>query len=485
MFKRLDVHAVIDEATAQFEKCWEFLANLKNGKRLDDTDVTILQFQPILAEALSKLSSVYRRIAEEKDATIQRKADLAPSWFARRMRFLSSQQDVVRRTLSVGKSIGDGFAWFFYQNNIDHLNEHLKEPEQLLIPSGMGGFAELETVKKIPVAAGHFLLYHGITSILRLGDFSLISIKDFKVITVGEIKSGKPADGKLLIQMIFPCDPVTGTTSSGSVNSNQNRDIKLPPHVLSPSARDRLNRQIQRMAVAHSKLTLRPDKHLSYEIEDRYSRFDRFLTDIRPGRISFMHMGKSTLLLGLPMRQTSLYARVAKSSKTDWKKKFEGLQREIIEIIIPGRQDNLVYISSWFYNEYATIAHPPGMTHPIWWPLSPENLHRIIFHEIMIFTIYNPAHLFQGLEHEGFTVTEVAKSDFTAKKQIADRIIELTGISHFCRFIQQYFLSEGDVIAILQNALDQSGSVTADGSSKIALQFVQRFGQPQGSENPG
>lgn len=481
MLKRSDVKRVIDEATVRFEQCWGFLASLKNGKLRDDNGLTILQFQPELAAAISDLSSIYRRLAEEKDATVQRKRSLAPTWFVRRMRFLSSEQDVVRRVHYIGKSIGDGFAWFFYQNNVDYLNEHLKEPAQLLMPSGVGGYAELETVKKIPVASGHFLLYHGITSVLRLGDFSLINMKNLSVVTVGEIKAGKPSDGKLHIQMIFPCDPVTGDVSGFLRTPPQNSRAEVPHHALSASAKDRLNRQMHRMATAHSKLTSRPDRHLSYEIEDRYADFDRFLTGIRHGRISSMHMGESMLLIGLSIQRTSLYTRLAKSTKTDWKRKFEVLQRDVVGLIIPDRKDNAIYVGSWYYDERAALSPPPGMTHPIWWPFSAENLRRIIFQEVLLFSIFNPAYLIQKLEGHGFTVTETPKRNFSAEKRIDDRIIQLSGISHYFWFIQQYFFNESDVVAMLEQVEDQIASASGVELERINLQFVQRFGKPPGT----
>ncbi|WP_157642099.1 hypothetical protein [Burkholderia ubonensis] len=478
MIKRADVKRVIDAATIRFEKCWECLASLKNGSLLEHTDLSILQFQPTLAAALSDLSSIYRKLSEEKERTIKKKSNLSYIWFARRMRFLSSQQDVVRRVLAVGKSIGDGFAWFFYQNNTDYLNEHLKESPQLLMPSGVGGYAELEVVKQIPVASGHFLLYHGITSILRLGDFSLVNMKEFRVVTVGEIKAGKPVDGKLRVQMIFPCNPVTGEVLDVSMEEKQGNKLKDSDDVLSASAQDRLARQMHRMASAHSKLTSRPDRKLSHEMEDRLKEFDRFLGGLRHGRCRFMRMGDSILLIGLSMRQGAMYTRMAKGSKTNWAAKIEGLEREALAILIPDRQDNAIYIGSWFYDEQGVAPHRPGMTHQVWWPISSENIRKIIFHEVMLFTVYNPAHLIRGLERSGFSVAESSGGKFSAKKMVGDKIIELGGISHYLELIQRYFFSESDVVEVLGQVENQIASVVGEGLGRIDLQFVQRFGRP-------
>jgi hypothetical protein len=200
MVTRADVEMVVNRAEIDFEQCLSTLGALKSGKLSEHVGLPLLQFQPTLANALHQLSSMYRKLSAERDERVQAKRDLVPKWFARRMRFISAQQEILCRA-----------AWFFYQNDGAFLYEHLKEPEQLLIPSGVGGFAELETVRQIPVANGHFLLYHGITSILRLGDFSLVSLSKLKVITVGEIKAGKPSEDRLTITMLYPADPKSAT----------------------------------------------------------------------------------------------------------------------------------------------------------------------------------------------------------------------------------------------------------------------------------
>lgn len=169
MMTRAEVRDAVDLSARSFEQCLSLLA-MQRAKVLEHDGLQLTEFQPTLADALSRLSGVYRQLAAEKELRIRAKKRLAPAWFIHRMRFLSSEQEIVCRAIRIGRSIGDAFAWFFYQNDRTLLAEHLKEPEQLLIPEGVGGFAELEMVRRMPVLHGHFVLYHGITSILRLGD---------------------------------------------------------------------------------------------------------------------------------------------------------------------------------------------------------------------------------------------------------------------------------------------------------------------------
>lgn len=477
MITRTEVETVVNRAATAYEQCWSTLAALKSGRISEHVGLSLVQFQPTLGTALAQLSSTYRKLSAEKQARIQAKSCLAPAWFARRMRFLSSQQEIICRAVYVGKSIGDGFAWFFYQNDGAYLYEHLKEPEQLLIPSGVGGFAELETVRKIPVANGHFLLYHGITSILRLGDFSLVRLDKLKVITVGEIKAGKPAAGRLNITMLYPCDPTTGKTVEPQRVSAQ-RVRERRNESLSASARDRLARQMRRMVEAHSTLNSERDKRIAYELRDRVSEFEEFVGGIATSGCSFRRLGKSLLLMGISMPRRSLYDRLRGGTGTNWNSKIAGIEQQAVALVAAGRADNALYVGSWFFHEDGKISHRPGMTHPVWWPISSEALKRVVLQEVLIFTVFNPAHLFEALEAAGFKITADFPKKFSAEKTIGGASMTVGGMSHYFEMIQHYFFSEEDVVGMLREVEGQIPTMPQHGAGKIEMYFEQKFGRP-------
>lgn len=481
MVTRTEVETAVNEAGAAFEQCWLTLAALKSGKLADHSGISLLQFQPTLATALAELSSKYRKLSRERDDRVGSKSRLSASWFARRMRFISAQQEIISRAVYVGKSIGDAFAWFFYQNDGAYLYEHLKEPEQLLIPSGVGGYAELETVRKIPVANGHFVLYHGITSILRLGDFSLIRLDKLKVVTVGEIKAGKPSDGRLTITMLYPCDPTTGKTIAKQAETVQQRRA-VRTDGLSASARDRLGRQMRRMASAHSTLSSERDKRLNYEMRDRISEFESFLDGITPAGPTFRQLGRSLLLIGVCIPRRQLYDRLKGGTNSDWKTKLASVARHAEALVARERSDNALYIASWFFREDGKISHRPGMTHPIWWPMSASAMKRVVLQDVLVLTVFNPAHLFGALEDAGFEVTANFPKGFTAEKKIEKGSMSLGGISHYFEMIQHYFFSEDDVAGMLQQVEQQIPSMPSKGTGKIEMYFEQRFGRPGGDE---
>lgn len=336
MITREEVRSAVNDAALKFEECWSFLASMKRGRLLPEGEgLSILQFQSLLAQAIFNLSSLYRRMATEKESWIGRKKHISTLWFRRRMRFLDSQQTITRQSILIGKSLGDGFAWFFYQNNRQYLLEHLKQPEQLLIPSGVGGAAELEVVKQLPVTNGQFLLYHGITSILRLGDFSLVEINGgLRVVSVGEIKAGKPSDGKLDVVLLFPLDKsgLNEQVASHKKAASTTQRIDGVVEGLRSSARDRLARQVRRLSESRAKIDAKPDKRLVLEMENRIKEFETFLGSIGARHPRLHQLGDSLLLVGVQLRNGTLYDRLDDRAVPDLKHKLGGLENATVAL---------------------------------------------------------------------------------------------------------------------------------------------------------
>jgi hypothetical protein len=475
------VRESIERATQAFEQCWELLAAMKEGSISLLNEVSVVDFQPRLAKAISELSETYRKLAQEKERSIERKDGFSRPWFLRKMRTLNEQQELIIRTILVGRGIGDGFAWFFYQNNRNYLTEHLKESEQLISPPGVGGYAELEVIRNLRIVQGCFLLYHGITSILRLGDFSLIDLKSFRVRAVGEIKAGQPLDGKMEVSLIFPIPD----GSDASVLPKRDKLISSKPHSprdaisqFTAKARDRLNRQMARMANSYSKIESRPDKKLSMEIENRMAEFDNFVLTTSKDKFKFLKFGSGLLLAGLRVPNKSLYTRLTSKSIGKSLACMEGVQEQASLLIAPHRSDNALFVGAWFYHKENKLRHKPGMTHPIWWPVSGDAMKQVLFQEVLIFTILNPAHLFALLEEVGYSVNVEFPNKYTVDKIVGDGKFTLEGMTHYFEMMQQYLFVEHDIVEFLCRMEKEAFSSSTPHYKKIELHIQQHFGRP-------
>ena len=77
--------------------------------------------------------------------------------------------------------------------NRPELDMHFEHPSTGLFVAGIGGKGEIEFIKNNQNLDGLFVVYHGITDMLRVGDFSLYA-NGMGIVGVGELKSQRKGD---------------------------------------------------------------------------------------------------------------------------------------------------------------------------------------------------------------------------------------------------------------------------------------------------
>ena len=144
-------------------------------------------FQYLLSKEGEVMNEQY--LDSEVNEYIEIKESLDKEDFLEKMQKWKNQKLEIKEVISIGKSIGDSFAYIFYRDSIEELEKHYKHPDNGLFVSGIGGRGEIEFIKENPTIDGYLVVYHSITNMLRIGDFSVCSL-DGKVIGTGEIKAG-------------------------------------------------------------------------------------------------------------------------------------------------------------------------------------------------------------------------------------------------------------------------------------------------------
>ena len=235
MISRADITSLIDEAEDNLRACWDTLSHLRSAQRTrDSTDAdlskTLLDFQPKLARTLYDLSKMYGNLNQEKRSFIAKKADLTPSWFRHRLALLSEYQSAIKGAISLGKRLGDSFAWLFYVSAQDHLLEHGEHQRQFLLPPGVGGLGEVTFIERVQMVGDRLVLYHGITTFLRVGDVSFIDVKDRKVAAIGELKTTKVAKDllKIEVHMVAPSEKDLAFFAEDPRHRDTDEDIFSP-----------------------------------------------------------------------------------------------------------------------------------------------------------------------------------------------------------------------------------------------------------------
>lgn len=450
------VRSCVEDARVQFEECWTYLCDIKSRKFSESSLDCLTKFQPVLAEAIIALSRKHQDIAGEKKRLIARKNNLCPTWFVRRMKRLSELQKVVLNTLNIGLSLGDAFALFFYRNDPRHLTDHLQQKRTILGPTGVGAIGELEFIRNTPVFHGYFIIFHGITSVLRLGDISLVNLNNFQIAGLGEIKSHSTEPGTVRVELI-------ATGPGLDLKSFGLQDASIPesrgPSIsesLDAKQRDRLKRQIKRMTDSFKNLNLeKPTFGHAMVSNFGFVSLEKALHRATSRRMAFERFDDNLIIGVCKSTSRSWWGRVSNQTSLDDHNLLDGLENEVVSLRLNGRSDNAIYVNSICYTEKGIAAHLPGMAHPFWWPIDLELLKLLMFLEAFAFTFYNPAYLIADLESDGYRVIGNEAFNSVAEKNDGKKTLRVERLGHYMTMIQSYLYPRETIIEMFRK-IEQS-----------------------------
>jgi len=481
MITRGQVEEAINQAESDFSNCWEILASVKKGQFEADSKISLFRFQPTLATAIFDLTHLYRKIEQENRALVSQKSRYSQAWFKKRIRFLSKEQKKLNSAILIGKGIGDAFALFFYQRDPHYISEHLAQPSQIHVPPGIGGAGELEFAKNVSNVQGYFVVYHGITNLLRLGDITLIDLKNFRVAGIGEIKSDCVEPGLLEISLLVSGPGLEQPQAVENLTTaNQGAQSKSIYPSLSPSNLDRLKRQLKKITESYKKLAPCSDMELKLETSSSYEELSKFVASLGSPRLQYSKLSTGLLICGYKERARSLYQKLSPIKHVDVNARLDGLEDATVSILARGRADDSLHIQPFFYATDYSTCHLPGMTHIAWWPISDEVIRKILFQDVCLFTIFNTAHLAEKLEASDWSIEDKSRPLGSVKvsKIYGKSTLVVEGMSYFMSMIRQYFISEDMVISLLAEVEKQLHSSTQELPQRINLLLNQKFGPP-------
>ncbi|PLX51154.1 MAG: hypothetical protein C0613_00675 [Desulfobulbaceae bacterium] len=474
MISKVKVHALIDDIERDYIKCWDILCGIKEYSTKSGDINKIFEFQPILANAIFKLSRKYRAIHQEKQKVIGKKKQLTPSWFKRRLKLLSGYQKSIKETILIGKSLGDSYAWFWYQKDRSFIQEHLKHEEIFHFPPGIGGIGELEFIKNTKGFEGHLIIYHGTTSFLRLGDISFIDLKSMKVSGIGEIKTKKISENKIQVNLF-----IQGTNIENKLTFLQKKELSEPPkrpqEKLPEWIKTRLKKQLKEVHLSFENQNERKvSNKISREHKFHYDSLTELYRKIKENKFCYVKVGDGLLLVGYALNRKSLSGKLDNRSIANLNKKLSNLIPSTMEIISKKREDNSIFIDSLHYTDGSKIYIMLGMVPLFWWPISPNLIKQIIFQDLVLVTIFNPSFLMEKLESVGFE-TENNGRKYRVYEMIDNNRLEFEGVSYFMRMIQQYLFTEESILDLLISAKKEILSKKIEPRTKLVLQIEQKI----------
>lgn len=155
------------------------------------------------------------------------------------------------------------------------MEQHLACEEICHFPVTLGGIGELQFIKNVKQLGSCFVLYHGITNLLRLGDLTFINLNTMKIAGLGELKTVRKSETEISVQLtvISPKAETEALAIPRISDRVESEPIAFPepagshPNAAGVQMRDRFARQLSRMRASFKQKVF--DESLKSSIEGR------------------------------------------------------------------------------------------------------------------------------------------------------------------------------------------------------------------------
>lgn len=231
---------------------------------------------------------------------------------------------------------------------------------------------------------------------------------------------------------------------------------------------DQRKRQLDAIANSFAQDTLARGPEIALQTDSTIEGLRLACQGLQSADLVYQQCGPGLLLMGLRLkRRTSFSARLL-SNIEQADLKFPGLEshaRGILDTAQPA-EDN--------WNSLGIAALKPrfmlGTTPIACWPLEEEFIRQLLFQEIFIVTVYNPAFLVRRLKAAGFTVERQGEKDrFLASIPLGEGIATLHGWDHFLRFVTDHFMSEDGLMEMINRVVTLMRKENVSPNTKVLL----------------
>ena len=446
------------KAETAFGFCWTVLIGLKSKNAGENSVDGLMDFQDRLATAIFNLQLIRDKIILEEKDYVRHKAKYKFEWFKKKLQTLSRYKEAIDNMVHIAKDLGDAFVYFFYQLEPDLLQKHLEHQEVINHTSGMGELGELAFVKNIRHLDKEFPLYHGITNILRFGDFSFVNMLTLQVTRIGELKT-KKGEGEELHGTLYIID-----REKVKKKEAQQRMAQEKPQ-------DRRERQI----LGISKMLGSQGKDNSFEkaiVNESYAAKIGDLVRECPvnGQIA-RQMSPGLAFICFSFKKASLYYKLLNREIDEVKSGLEQLFLSTVPgLVKSGEARNALIIGQLLSVDKKIDLCIPGAVPLFWTNMDHTALKRIYFRDAHLVSLFNPVHLILDVEKKGFQV----ESKYSHKPvRSTDKLFAvIQRFDLFIGYIIRHLLTEEFVLDFMDEI--QSGPYWGT-NAKISMRPQQRI----------
>jgi len=442
------VKAAVDSAEHALDEALALLRMLKDPGQDTDCQTSPHRFQMAIAEVLLELGEVKAEVSADKRELIGRKQKLNETWFASRMRALSDYSSVLDRTAGILRNVGDAFAWLFYFRNPWLLRSHWGKPPQPL-PTGVGGKAEVEFLRQVPSVAELFVVSHLATSILRVGDVSLIDPATGDVVALGELKTILKSKDEAVVRLDLVGHQEAARKRLDAAISERSSAIELQHdrHVPQP-IQARLDRQVREMAAA---ITPNMENDLSATLQQRFYTKELGELAVHLGHHSWGTIKASPGVLLAAIRldnRRNLWSRLTCGIPPTAHARVEKIAEETVGVI-----DKRSKFNSLHYG-FLDGSPFPGGTPAWWWPVDKGFLEDVYLGRVLVMVMFNPATLIARLLDAGLTCVDTATRNPIFRKRAGKGEIAIGGFQYWIFSVVHHLASEDLIFSTIRQSIE-------------------------------
>ncbi|MBB5440626.1 hypothetical protein HDC92_004329 [Pedobacter sp. AK017] len=429
------------KAEESFEFCWVVLAEMKVRSQFSEGFAArLLEFQSQLATTIYRLQSVRDKIILEEKEYVRNKNAYNFEWFKAKMKLLSNFKSGIDNVVSLAKNLGDAYIHFFYRNDIELLNEHLSHQKIINHTASLGELGELEFIRNFKNMGTKMTIFHGITNILRYGDFSFFDLKTRRIVEIGELKTKKIDDQRIEFKLTL-------------FDKKKIEEIQPAKNFPSELPKDKRERQLANITKFLSPKDKSPtiDKSL---INESYSEQVNKL--VKFCKINGIHIDQVSPGLNftcIKFKKASLFSR---TFLRDYEKQMnmdgETLRAAAIKLMKPSTKDNSIIVGGLLQSAHDEDHSIRGTIPVFWMPLSLEVLKSIYFKDVHVVSTFNPIHVIHDVEQLGFKVESKYNSNDQDSGDKKLRVIQ--NFDLFISYITSHLMTEAFVLDTIRATQD-------------------------------
>jgi hypothetical protein len=281
-----------------------------------------------------------------------------------------------------------------------------------------------------------YILFHGITTMFRLGDASLADPATQRIVGIGELKTTRIDKNRL--NMHFQASMQAGVSITPLAPAPA--DMAMPP----PKQRARLDKQMARISRAAADADRPPHVKIEINVGDMayVGELNALVPQAIRGKVAMRQMSPGLVVLAYCSGQRTLLSRLRNISSIP-KDALSGLTELTKNVMLDGSAHNMLLINRAFYSDTWEPVVMAGATPMLMWHLDAEVKRVLATGEVVIVTLYNPAHVFRDFIEQGWSFGRFTPpTEFSLRRERNGKTMEIGNVQYFLQLISNALYRE-------------------------------------------